>query len=120
EITPAAGGDIRTIDARNVGTVNSNEKPHFSATVTGLSPATSYRYRVGLPESWSEWFTFTTADPDTSDFQFIYYGDAQIGLDTTWPNVVRQAEATATRSIGSVHAGDLIDTGSNDTQWNNW
>src|SRR5690606_3087985 len=51
EITPAAGGDIRTIDARNVGTVNSNEKPHFSATVTGLSPATSYRYRVGLPES---------------------------------------------------------------------
>ncbi|WP_053382859.1 fibronectin type III domain-containing protein [Leucobacter celer] len=120
EIVPAAGGDTRAVDAYETGRVNGNQTPHFSATVDGLAPATAYRYRVGLPGSWSEWYEFTTADPAATDFQFVYYGDAQIGLDTTWPEVVRQAEERATRSIGSVHAGDLIDTGSNDTQWRNW
>ncbi|PIJ01804.1 metallophosphoesterase [Leucobacter sp. OLCS4] len=120
ELGPAGGGDTRTVDAYSAGTVNNNAKPHFSATVDGLAPATAYRYRVGLPGSWSEWFEFTTADPKATDFQFVYYGDAQVGLDTTWPSVVKQAEAKATRSIGSVHAGDLINTGTNDTEWNNW
>ena len=120
EIAPAAGGDAQVVDAYAAGVVNGNPKQHFSATVGGLAPATEYRYRVGLPGSWSEWFTFETADPQESDFQFIYYGDAQIGLDTTWPEVVRQAEERATNSIGSVHAGDLIDSASNETQWVNW
>lgn len=120
EIGVAAGGDTRTIDAYSAGTVNGNPKQHFSATVDGLTPGTDYRYRVGLPGSWSPWHEFGTADPSETDFQFIYYGDAQIGLDSTWPEVVRQAEARVTNSIGSVHAGDLIDTGSNETQWLNW
>ncbi len=120
EIGLAAGGETRVIDANPVGIVNNNGLQHFSVTVDGLTPATAYRYRVGLPDSFSEWFEFTTEDPNATNFQFVYYGDAQIGLDTTWPLVVAQAEATATRSIGSVHAGDLIDTASNDTQWQNW
>ncbi len=120
EIGLAAGGETRTVGAAQTGQVNGNQNHHFSATVDELAPGTGYRYRVGLPGSWSEWFTFTTADPGVTDFQFVYYGDAQIGLDTTWPKVVEQAEARATNSIGSVHAGDLIDTGSNDTQWLNW
>ena len=120
EIAPAAGGETRTIDAYDAGVVNGNLNKHFSATVTALTPATEYRYRVGLPGSWSDWFTFRTADPNATDFQFIYYGDAQIGLDTTWPSVVKQAEANAPRSIGSVHAGDLINTSSNENEWVNW
>ncbi len=103
EIGPAAGGATRTVDAYDAGVVNGNPNKHFSATVTDLTPATAYRYRVGLPGSWSDWHEFRTADPKASDFQFIYYGDAQIGLDTTWPSVVKQAEAHAPRSIGSVH-----------------
>lgn len=120
EIGLASGGATRVIDAAPVGTVLGNLQQHFSVTVDGLSAATEYRYRVGYPDSLSEWFAFTTEDPTATDFQFIYYGDAQIGLDTTWPKVVAQAEERATRSIGSVHAGDLIDTSSNDTQWQNW
>ncbi|MBS0022527.1 purple acid phosphatase family protein [Microbacterium paraoxydans] len=120
EIGAAAGGDTRTVDAYDAGVVNGNPNKHFSATVTGLTPATAYRYRVGLPGSWSDWFEFRTADPAATDFQFIYYGDAQIGLDTTWPSVVKQAEANAPRSIGSVHAGDLINTSSNENEWLNW
>ncbi|PRB03506.1 metallophosphoesterase [Microbacterium sp. MYb72] len=120
EIAPASGGSTRTVDAYDAGVANGNPNHHFSTTVTGLTPATSYRYRVGLPGSWSDWFEFRTADPKATDFQFIYYGDAQIGLDTTWPSVVKQAEANAPRSIGSVHAGDLINTSSNENEWLNW
>jgi LPXTG-motif cell wall-anchored protein len=120
EIAPAAGGETRTVDAYDAGVVNGNPNKHFSATITGLAPATAYRYRVGLPGSWSDWFEFRTADPNATDFQFVYYGDAQIGLDTTWPSVVKQAEARAPRSIGSVHAGDLINTSSNENEWLNW
>ncbi|MBO9626546.1 MAG: metallophosphoesterase [Microbacterium sp.] len=120
EIAPAAGGATRTIDAFDAGVVNGNPNHHFSATVRELSANTAYRYRVGLPGSWSDWYEFHTANPAAKDFQFIYYGDAQIGLDSTWPSVVKQAEAAAPRSIGSVHAGDLINTSSNETEWLNW
>ena len=116
----SAPEQTRVIDGYEAGKVNGNLNPHFSATVAELEPATDYRYRVGLPGAWSEWFDFKTADPNDTDFQFVYYGDAQIGLDTTWPSVVQQAEAKATDSIGSVHAGDLINTGSNDLEWQNW
>ncbi|OIH82197.1 metallophosphoesterase [Arthrobacter sp. UCD-GKA] len=120
QIRTAAGGEVRTVDAYQTGTVNNNPKPHYSTTVEGLSSATVYSYRVGLEGAWSEWHEFTTADPKSKEFQFLYYGDAQIGLDSTWPEVVRQAEAKAPNSIGSVHAGDLINTGSNETEWLNW
>ncbi|KQM82631.1 metallophosphoesterase [Agromyces sp. Leaf222] len=120
EIRPTAGGDIRSIDAYAAGSVNGNPLQHFSATVDGLAAGTAYTYRVGTDTGWSPWTEFTTADPKDDEFQFVYYGDAQIGLDTTWPKVVAMAEASAPDSIGSVHAGDLIDSASNETQWVNW
>ena len=120
QVRPSAGGDVRTVDAHATGTANGNPRRHFSTTVTGLDPATAYEYRVGVEGSWSRWQGFSTADPGETDFQFIYYGDAQIGLDSTWPSVVRQAEATAPDSIGSVHAGDLIDSATDETQWVDW
>ena len=122
QIAPAAdpGAAVRTVDAYSAGLVGGSPLQHFSATVDALTPATEYRYRVGLEGSWSDWQEFTTADPNATDFQFVYYGDAQIGLDSTWPSVVKQAEANAPRSIGSVHAGDLINTSSNETEWTNW
>ena len=120
EIRPASGGATRTLRAYAAGAVNGNAKQHFSVTVPGLKPATEYSYRVGVPGAWTGWKTFGTADPAETDFSFIYYGDAQIGLDSTWPKVVAQAQATAPDAIGSVHAGDLIDSASNETQWVNW
>ena len=120
QIAPASGGAARTIDGYSAGVANGNPNQHFSATVDGLKAATAYRYRVGFEGSWSDWHEFRTADPKATDFQFVYYGDAQIGLDSTWPSVVKQAEANAPRSIGSVHAGDLINTSSNETEWLTW
>lgn len=110
---------VRTVGARAVGTVNGNPLVHFSATVTDLRPATTYRYRVGLEGSWSGWREFTTPTLD-AHFQFIYFGDAQYGLDSTWRSVVQQAEAQAPAAIGSVHAGDLIDGPTEESQWIDW
>ncbi|GAA1923352.1 purple acid phosphatase family protein [Nocardioides hwasunensis] len=120
QLQPTAGGLTRTLRGYPQGMVNSNPLEHFSATVAGLEPGTEYRYRVGNPTAYSPWYTFTTADPSVTDFSYLYYGDAQIGLDSTWPKVVEQSLATAPDAIGSVHAGDLIDTASNETQWVNW
>src|SRR5690606_33118213 len=103
--------------ATNQGTAINQRNPHFSATVRGLQPATEYSYRVGQPGAWSPWRSFTTADPDATDFSYVYYGDAQVKLDSTWPAVVDLARRTAPHAVGSVHAGDLIDHANNDTQW---
>lgn len=113
-------GPVRSVAGAGQGTAVNQANPHFSATVGGLQPATEYTYRVGNPDAWSEWKSFTTADPDAEEFEYVYYGDAQIGLDSTWPNVVKLAQEKAPDSIGSVHAGDLINTSSKDTEWSNW
>jgi Purple acid Phosphatase, N-terminal domain/Calcineurin-like phosphoesterase len=113
-------GPIRTVAAMTQGTAVNQANPHFSATVRGLKPATAYTYRVGNQDAWSEWKKFRTADPNAEEFEYVYYGDAQVGLDSTWPKVVELAQEKAPDSIGSVHAGDLIDTSSNDTQWDHW
>lgn len=120
QIRPAAGGSARTVKGYEQEKSVNNPFPHFSATVTGLKAGTDYSYRVASGSDWSDWHDFTTADPNDKEFECIYYGDAQIGLDTTWPSVVKQAQERSPDAIGSVHAGDLIDTGGNDTQWKNW
>lgn len=120
EIRESTGTDTRSVDAEYIDPVNGNPLPHFSAEITGLKPGTKYSYRVANGNNLGEWNEFTTADSAVTDFQYLYFGDAQIGLDTTWPKVVKQARATAPDAIGSVHAGDLIDSGSNEGQWNNW
>lgn len=113
-------GTVRTVPGAAVNSVNGSSLQHFSATVSGLDPSTSYEYRVGVEGSWSRWHTFTTADPENPTFQFVYYGDAQLGLDSTWPKVVRMAGETAPDAAGSVHAGDLIDNPLDESEWLSW
>ncbi|MGP9605907.1 fibronectin type III domain-containing protein [Glutamicibacter sp. 287] len=120
EFRETSGEDVLTVAAEFIDPVNGNPLPHFSAELKDLKPGTSYSYRVANGSNTSEWNSFTTADTAVTDFQYIYYGDAQIGLDTTWPKVVAQAQETAPDAVGSVHAGDLINTGSNENEWDNW
>jgi len=117
---PTAGGATKQVSAPLQPKSISNNYGHFSGAITGLKAATKYDYRVNSGGAWSAWQTFETADPAEKKFSYLYYGDAQIGLDSTWPKVVNAAMAKAPDAIGSVHAGDLIDNASNDTQWQNW
>lgn len=48
------------------------------AIATGLTPNTTYTYRVGVDGYWSEMGTFVTAPEKTNEFSFIYMSDAHI------------------------------------------
>ena len=48
------------------------------AIATGLTPNTTYTYRVGVDGYWSEMGTFTTAPETAEEFSFIYMSDSHI------------------------------------------
>lgn len=93
---------------------------HHSVIFTGLEPDTLYAYRVqGAEGHWSEWFQTRTA-PRSGPFRFIYLGDAQNGLASHWPRVVRAAFQSAPDARFILHAGDLVNRGSRDLEWAHW
>ena len=52
------------------------------AVVTGLSPNTTYSFRVGgLNDNWSAIGKFTTAIDNKDPFSFIYITDTQVGAN---------------------------------------
>ena len=60
----------------------SKEQTHtyisHKAIATGLTPNTTYTYRVGVDGYWSEMGTFITAPEKTNEFSFIYMSDSHI------------------------------------------
>ena len=90
---------------------------HHHALVTGLTPGSRYRYRVGDGQHWSEWFTFTTATTQPEPFTFTFFGDIQEGLQNLWPAMLKQAEKSAPQSRFHLFVGDLIDHSVDDRQW---
>lgn len=93
---------------------------YHSVMFDGLEPDTLYAYRVqGAEGKWSEWFQTRTASK-SGPVRFIYLGDAQNGLDSHWPRVIRAAFQTAPDARFILHAGDLVNRGSRDLEWAQW
>lgn len=93
---------------------------YHSVRFEGLEPDTLYAYRVqGAEGRWSEWFQTRTA-PRSGPLSFIYLGDAQNGLDSHWPRVIRAAFQSAPDARFILHAGDLVNRGSQDLEWAQW
>ncbi len=86
----------------------------------GLTPATTYAYRVGDGVNWSEWNQFSTASEQPLPFTFIYFGDAQNDLKSHWSRVVREAYRDAPRASFLLHAGDLVNRANRDAEWAEW
>lgn len=94
----------------------------FRAELSGLEPGESYMYRVGSDETaWSEWLQFNLpeSDPD-SLFKFIYMGDAQNDVFSQWSRTLREAYKTAPDASFIYYAGDLVNRGYNEEEWNDW
>jgi len=95
-----------------------------SVTFTGLVPETTYAYRLGSGTGASEWFTFTTASVSPKPFSFLYFGDSQMGNNSLYSRVIRQAYSSVPGAALMVHAGDLVDGGSgstlHDDEWGEW
>lgn len=93
---------------------------YHSVIFEGLEPDTLYAYRVeGADGQWSEWFQTRTA-LRSGPVRFIYLGDAQNGIDSHWPRVIRAAFQTAPDARFILHAGDLVNRGSRDLEWAQW
>ncbi|MFZ4622570.1 MAG: metallophosphoesterase family protein, partial [Bacteroidota bacterium] len=78
---------------------------------------TQYLYRVGGDSVWSEWDYFTTAAAGTHDFSFLYFADAQHGLRTFYPRVIREAYKRNGGASFALFSGDLIDRPQYDSLW---
>lgn len=94
-----------------------------SATIDGLTAGTDYEYYVGTGAadgaSASKIYGFTTAGAAGDPFQFIYFGDAQNNLKEKWAPIVKQAFERFPDAVGTVNAGDLVNTG-DDQEWGDW
>ena len=76
---PADAAGVKTVEATQAAAqregFNSNK-----ATVSGLAANTTYVYRVGNDDAWSDAYAFTTgAFGANSEFSFLMAGDPQIG-----------------------------------------
>ena len=94
---------------------------HFhSVTFSDLKPDTLYAYRVGSGKIWSAWYQFRTAKTNSNSFSFIYFGDAQNNLLSLWSRVIRASILEAPKATFLLHAGDLVNSANNDSDWEEW
>ncbi len=120
--------DLNYVIAKNyVEGFEANTKMSYTshkALATGLTPATTYSYRVGNENGWSEIGHFTTAsaqyDPKEG-YSFIYITDTQAQNDAMFE--VSQKTVHAAREMVADASfvlcnGDLVETsGANNSEW---
>ncbi|MDZ8170715.1 metallophosphoesterase family protein [Microbacterium xanthum] len=117
------GGDTRSVPATTGEPVGFSSWEYssrsHSAVIDGLSPETTYEYRVGTGEHVSDWFSFTTA-AESGAFTFIGFGDAQNDLTEGFTPVAQMAFADVPEAAFALHPGDLINNSDRDVQWAEW
>jgi len=126
EWLPVGGGRAGRVRSKQTrvslpGTGMAAPARHHTATLHGLEPATSYRFRVGSEATgWSRWCRVRTAGTGAEPWTVLYFGDAQISLDEVWPANVERALARHPGAALSLHAGDLVNDADQDEQWAQW
>jgi hypothetical protein len=94
------------------------------ATLTGLAENTVYSYRVGSEGSWSPTYSFTTQSFE-GDYDFLFYGDPQIGASGNvakdqagWEDTLNVSLAANPNAELLVSGGDQVETANTESQWN--
>ena len=91
-----------------------SQKRFHAVRVEGLSPATTYTYRIKIGDEESKPVEFTTAPSDTRPFKFVVYGDSR--SDAASHAAVARAIDKAPGDF-FVHTGDMVQDGDNEAQW---
>lgn len=118
---PAFTGKATRLPAGTSGVLSDTLRVRYHSVVfDNLQPDTEYAYRVGRGDDWSEWFEFRTAGLPGQPFSFIYLGDAQTNLFSLWSRAIRKAWAAAPDARLIIHAGDLVNRGNNNHEWQGW
>lgn len=116
EVTAATG---EPFTAENTVEGEYTSRSH-TATLTELTPDTTYEYRVGDGEEhWSPWYEFTTAANSEEAFEFLYLGDVQNDITEHGAPAMRDAFANSDAEI-VLHAGDQVNHAENDYEWAEW
>ena len=104
--------------------ISSNSKRNYvsnKALVTGLTPNTTYSFRVGKTGAWSELGTFTTAKATTEPISFVYTTDPQantVEMFDISQKTTHAADAMYPNANFWLNCGDLIETsGSTNSEW---
>lgn len=116
--TLATGGATTT--TTGTGTGRAGGGYYHRAELTGLEPATAYRYRVGDGETWSSWFELTTAGEAGEPFRFLAFGDVQNDITAGAAPVVRAGYEAVPDAKVVVHPGDLVNHADDDGEWAEW
>jgi acid phosphatase type 7 len=90
-----------------------------SAVLGGLTPQTTYIYRVGHDSVWSEWNQFTTASAGAEPFSFVFLGDPQDDLLEHVSRSFRETFRHAGDARFWVFSGDLT-TDPEEKLWEEW
>jgi UDP-2,3-diacylglucosamine pyrophosphatase LpxH len=105
------------------GIADNTKKSYNSnkALAKGLTPNTSYSFRVGKNGAWSEIGTFTTAKQTKEEFSFIYFTDPQANGDYYF-DVSQKTTHKAQEMYPNVNfwlsCGDLVENlGLNNSEW---
>ncbi len=88
---------------------------HYESTLSGLSPAAKYIYRVGGEGAWSEHASFSTANSGNK-FSFVYMGDVQEGFEN-WGEMVQHAYDNNPGLRFALLGGDLVSSGYSSDEW---
>ncbi len=87
--------------ARNIHKVN----------LTGLTPGTTYYYRVGSGEYWSNVYSFTTEKESSDSFTFFSMTDTQNEYES-YTNTLKYAISAYPKAEFILHSGDVIQNNS--------
>lgn len=94
--------------------------------ISGLEPATTYKYRVGYKDADGKWnysYTGTITTPeanDTDGFKFVYMADSQQDFSSITSTLTKTLGAMYARSKDVefiAHGGDIINYNSYEEQW---
>jgi hypothetical protein len=92
-------GLVGEFNARNV----------FRTEVTGLSPNTQYKYRMGDTGAWSETYYHLTSSGTAVNFNFTVASDPQSGAHTDMQKTLRAADTFDPESRFYLMGGDIVD-----------
>ncbi|MFC7677914.1 phosphodiester glycosidase family protein [Paenibacillus sp. GCM10028914] len=112
-------GESSLYQTLDIGTIRVHK-----ANADGLKPGTAYVYRVGDgKEHYSAQGKFQTAELEGDHTKFLYFADSQGSSEfdfKLWGNTVRKAVGEHPDSEFIYQAGDMVDKGFNENQWNLW
>ncbi|GAA2612931.1 hypothetical protein Adu01nite_05200 [Paractinoplanes durhamensis] len=120
---PASAVTFAASGAANIATSGGYNR---HATITGLKENTAYSYRVGSTDGWTSAYAFTTQSFE-GDYDFLFYGDPQIGSSGNlakdqagWVDTVNVSLAANPNAEILVSGGDQVETANTEAQWDSF